>query len=884
MDLSWILLALFLIAAITGTVKSLSRSMLKNILRLASVVLAYSITLVMQVLGVFQSAVTSVLELFSTELGYESAVALISGLASTVITPILFVITFFIILVLLRIVVFIVVKIVDELYANKSAEATDTTIPTDATNSAWSSDYTPGVAEPEAKDESEPEAEVETVAEPVAEAELETVAEAETVVDAEISAEANNETSSEAEPSETQTSAESEEDTTADGEPEAVSEPEADETLEPAAIEENAEESTEASADENAEKANTPPVIFTEDYVEERPVSRAASSSDGDLIVIRPTDDEPAPKKRRRIKGIYDECAWRRAVSIATGIIGGVLVLAVMLLPLTYLMSIFSTATDAIEGSDAEDSPIYQAVAIVDDYIVSPYEDSFVSGFYGAFSVSDLLNFTARAGGKIVLEDGEVVYADDVLKGVIYNGISAAAQITSEKSECKDIRNNVNAIISDPMLSTILADLLTEYIAEYETTPPEEGDVMGGLVASFIDYYKNADKAIIRHDLAALADAAGVLAEARIIAQLVSGEVDLEAMLKDGDMLANLLEAISGLSSFGPTVESAFELGINILGQTLMIPENDSAVYDSLIEDILSKMVKTNSAEIDVNAVKYYIYHTEKNGLKANSSNGIAGYGHFSAYVAQWERVQSAFAQASEDRSYGYFTMDINGVLYVYDSSNKSIVRYTEENSEQYKNKISPVSGLINALTLYSSANRLTVENLNTILSAYVASSTDEASVALAGRLLDKSSFVSEAVTIEKLLAATDFTDWTEEEKAADSRLCVDIIMDLLDLVEVFDGGSMDGGVDAALAFVDQFTKLGTTMDTMKKTSCIGELPPLLIEGLIKNEMLADFLKPSIVFQMNDIVKNNDRSYYDCMNQIAVNIRFAINALGGDVI
>ena len=115
--------------------------------------------------------------------------------------------------------------------------------------------------------------------------------------------------------------------------------------------------------------------------------------------------------------------------------------------------------------------------------------------------------------------------------------------------------------------------------------------------------------------------------------------------------------------------------------------------------------------------------------------------------------------------------------------------------------------------------------------------------------------------------------------------LCVSIIMDLLGIMDKLGNLGSSEGTDGALDLVDQFAVLGATMDTMKQTSCINKLPPLLIEGLIKNEMLADFLKPSIVFQMNEIVANNrDKTYYDCMNQIAVNIRFAINALGGDMI
>ena len=100
--------------------------------------------------------------------------------------------------------------------------------------------------------------------------------------------------------------------------------------------------------------------------------------------------------------------------------------------------------------------------------------------------------------------------------------------------------------------------------------------------------------------------------------------------------------------------------------------------------------------------------------------------------------------------------------------------------------------------------------------------------------------------------------------------------MDSLDNI-----GDADGE-DAAYTLVDQFIALGETMDTMKQTSCIGDLPELLLEGLVKHDILSAYMKPSAVFAINDLVKNNDKSYAHCMGQIADQIRFAISTVGGE--
>ena len=806
MDLSWILLALFLVALIWGMSKSLTRSVVKNAMRLGTVVVAFLITFGLQLGGVLQNAITTVVDIFdigSLLPGFEGAVDLINGLASTVVSPILFGLVFFIILVVLRIIVHFVAGAVDKAISKKAEPATEST----------PVEETPAVEEAPAV--------------------------------------------------------------------EAVEEAPVEETATEESAEEAAEEKAEGEATESAEcDAPADEVVVEaaeEATVEEAPAEEPAKAEEAPAQPEKPVK---AKKEKKKKKGLYPECAWKRAISIATGAISGLLILAVFLMPIFYIMSLAGTATGAIDGSDADDSQIYQIVDIVDEYVVDPYEGGFVASFYKALGLSDLMNFTTKAGGKLTLSDGSVVYADDVLKGIISHGVSAAAQITSAKSECEDVKGDVNAIINDPVVSSILADVVMTLIADLELDPAAEEDLMAGLIENFVEHYKNADKATIEKDLSALGSAVGVLAEERILAALISGNVDLEVMLEDEETLGDVVEAISGLSAFGPTIEGAFVLGIDILGETLMIPADDAEAYEIFMEDLLDRMVKSENVKYNANTIKGYVTTVVARGGRTSSS--IAGHSMFLSYVSHWQKVQSAFANASEDKSYGYFTIEINGKWYVYNSKDGVIVEYNSDTEAAYKDKISPVAGIINALTLKSTTSRLTRDNLYTILNAYVASATDEVSLEVANRILDKENFVSHAVTVEKLQASTNFTDWTDEEKATDSRLCVSIIMDLLGLMDKMSNLGSSEGNEAVLDFVDQFEVLGKTMDTMSQTSCINQLPPLLIEGLVKNEMLSTFMKPSIAFQINNIVENTDNSYVDCMIQIADKIEWAIT-LGGDI-
>ena len=469
MDLSWILLAFFLVALIRGMTKALSRSMLKNSLRLGAVAVAFLITFALQVGGVFQNAIASVVEVINLAAmlpmlaGKE---AIISAIASTIASPFIFVIIFFPILWILRIIIAIVCKVIEK-KAKAEAEAAPTVETSPATEEAPVE-----TSEPVA----EPVAETEPASEPVAEGEATPVAE-----------------------------------------PKAEEQTEAEPETEPA---------TETASCEEAAPEVVVPAEEPAPVAEPAPIAEVKAEK---------------PKKAKKKSGLYEECAWKRVISVVAGGLASILVLSVFLMPTFYIFSIASTATHALDSSDADDSQIYKIADIVDEYVVAPYENSFVYKFYDHVAVIDLLNYTATAGGKITLDDGRVVYADDMLRSLISHGISAGAQITSAKSECATVKEDVVALLADPTISSLLSDVLMSFIKDYEMEEPSEEDLLGGLVANFVEYYKAADKATIEKDLQALGGAVGVLAEARIIAMLVSGNVAMEDLLADEEILGDVV-------------------------------------------------------------------------------------------------------------------------------------------------------------------------------------------------------------------------------------------------------------------------------------------------------------------------------------------------------
>lgn len=784
MNLQWILASIFAVTLIIGVVSSLSRSMLKNSLRLGATVLSFLVAFILQICGVFQGAVDALSEaihlseMLPDDLGGVKDV--IPPILSTLITPALFIAVFLILLWICHIVIHFVLRSVEkkqQARANELSEAIAT------------------AAAPEENTEE------------TAESASETVSEITDTVPAE--------QISEPEP-----------------------EPEQPET---------AEASEAPEVKEKVKKAKKPPV--------------------------------------------YPECAWRRAISVGTSVVSAALILAILLMPVTYTMGLLSEATNSLDGSDSSDSHVHKVVEVLDEYLVSPYDESFVVKFYNATALTALTDYTVRAGGKIVLDNGKTAYADDSIRSIASNGLLAASQMMSKRSKCADVESSVNALLTDPVIASVAADVLMNMFADMELEEAEDGDLTAELVNAFIEHYKNADKATVESDLGSLGAVVGVLAQKKIIYSAMNGdEKNMSSVLEDGETLASIVSAISDLSACAPTIESAFKIGINMLGDTLEIPKNDAEAYDVLIENLLDALNgeagramhtwKFNNSEFES-----FVKHCAANGKKVTNTENKSheGYQSFCTYVEAWSELQGAFGHASEDRSYGYLTVKIDGKLYMYDSNERRIYEVPDPSSESYasfEKKISPIHELIKYLAVNSSAN-MTEQKLVSLLSEYALTSSDAAGVAVAQRLVNKDTFVSKTSTVDGMIAASDFEDWSEAERDKDTELCVDIIINLLEIVNSL--GETDSESTDIDAMIAQFVTLGETMDYMRETSCISELPPLLLEGLVGNEMFSAYLPAYVAYEFNDLVASGELTYTEVMNDLAATVRTLINGFGGAI-
>ncbi len=608
-------------------------------------------------------------------------------------------------------------------------------------------------------------------------------------------------------------------------------------------------------------------------------------------------------KRSRSRLGFFRESAEQKAISIVAGAVSGFLIFAILMMPVFHGMSFLSSVTDGIKNTDTEESIVYQLVDVTDKHLVEPYQNSFVIQLYDSVALIDLMNYTVRAGGRVELQSGEVVYSDDIVKNLTKHSIGAAVEMTAPVPNTEKLAENLKVITSDPLLVSTLTDALMKLLKDFEVPEGgEEGDIMSDMLGDILSHYKNANREMIAGDLGAITDTVVVLTEKGVFATLVSGqEFDPSFLMESKEDLADVLGAMSGLSVFDPVIGGTLKLGVNMLGTMLGAPADNETAYDIYMQHLLEAVGSMDGTTLNVPAVEAFV-----EGCASSATNKVVdyaaedpeGFEAFLAYMTQWSGVQKAFMSASEDKSLAYFTMNIDGSLYILDMGDISkvedladmkkatIMLVSDPAGEDYKNKISPVAELVHYLTVNSSVE-VNGETLKALLGAYASSEADEVSREVAVRLLDRDTFVPAGVTVEKMAESLDFENWTDEEKKNDIGICVDIIFNLMDMMESLgaaapapaEEGSAPS-MDGTEAMLDQFVMLGITMDLMTQTSCMKELPPLMMDALVKNEMFSKIMTPSIVNQINDKVQNDpDITYADYMESLVGVFKLALKAL-----
>lgn len=157
----------------------------------------------------------------------------------------------------------------------------------------------------------------------------------------------------------------------------------------------------------------------------------------------------------------------------------------------------------------------------------------------------------------------------------------------------------------------------------------------------------------------------------------------------------------------------------------------------------------------------------------------------------------------------------------------------------------------------------------------------------------DHSTFDYLGVTAEHMYETLCFGDeWTAEAKEKDTKTLIDIIFTMIDMIKNMSGEGEEA-VEMALELGDFDTSqvdsilsllvtLGQTMDKMAETTCLHGLPHVLLESILKNEMLSVAMTPTMLYGENGYMSRIDKgdlNYESFMQELVDTVKDLLDAM-----
>ena len=212
--------------------------------------------------------------------------------------------------------------------------------------------------------------------------------------------------------------------------------------------------------------------------------------------------------------------AARRACSALAGAVGGVLLSAVLLMPVFYLFSFGSAAVACARIPCEEEILLHEELEIIDETFITPYETAPAVAFYHAVGLSDLMCHTAELGSRVVI-DGHAISACQTIRNILTHAPNIYVHMEAWSVSDAPMAEDFAALADDPFILGIIADILSHEANAYQNGTPgiflhpdaENNTTSSYITEIFAKTYGNATHAEIKTDLHTILAAGGPLAE-----------------------------------------------------------------------------------------------------------------------------------------------------------------------------------------------------------------------------------------------------------------------------------------------------------------------------------------------------------------------------------
>lgn len=585
---------------------------------------------------------------------------------------------------------------------------------------------------------------------------------------------------------------------------------------------------------------------------------------------------------KKLLNGIF------KGLSALSGAICGFLLLGVSLMPIFYIVDLSSSAIVGTREHQYQSSSISRVVTVIDEKIVAPYEKSFTASIYKTLGISDLMSNTAAEGSVFTREDGTKVNAAKSLKNLLSHGLDAAVLFEAQKMDGDDLGKDIDALMADPALRPVLAELFCEYSDQlFKSEQAGEGTLMDDITSTLRDHYKTADKATVSEDIAVIGDAFKYLCHENMFSRIdlkTNGVKGFAAIIEDEELLGGFVEILADISPYDSLIKHIYEYEISGLTEILDIPQDDAEAYDVLLSHLINAANSVEENSFNIENVYEFAEKFATSGLPITTidfSDKTAGsdamlYQDWKAYKDAWNAFQDAFSASCEDTTIGKIWVKTDSGNYFYDSES-----YTWTKSDVLLADYSTVAPL-SQYFVECSLSRSGSVNEDILLNWLFAFDSDEdnASVALALKLLNRENFKSEAVTIEVIKNTTHFDLWDEQTRVEDSKTIIKIWSKLNVITAKLPADDTNHDTEYVRKLISQFGTLGEMLDLMHDTTCFPELPREITVGMLQNDLFRKYINAGIIAELNDAVENDDTiSYSSFMNSLKSLISLVIDKL-----
>ena len=239
-----------------------------------------------------------------------------------------------------------------------------------------------------------------------------------------------------------------------------------------------------------------------------------------------------------------------------------------------------------------------------------------------------------------------------------------------------------------------------------------------------------------------------------------------------------------------------------------------------------------------------------------------------------------------------------------------SISIVTAENEDEFEDRISPVTTLVNFLIGFASEYKSSGETADmdedwlyttlesfpiTLIESDLKYQDQSGQFVLNFLAIDryseesKNTYDYKGVMAEDLRNALHFEAWEAEgsdAKYTDTQKLVDIIFSLADLIpslasETAEGEEVtDETKEQMNAILMLLSKFGQTMDLMSETECLGDLPYVMLMVILKNPMLSQAMTPGMLNEYMTQIEAEDFTYQAFMEDLVTTIGDLVEMLG----